>query len=240
MARMIPAYIADDKTSLAERRIFSQLKDDPDTAEWTVLHPLELARRGKKKPYGEIDFVVIMPGEGIICLEIKGGGISCEEGQWKTTNRHGQEFLLKKSPFAQARDSMYALRNSIMEHFGEGSRESRCPIGYGVVFPDAHCPPLTPEFERSDVIDFSDLRDRPISYCVLNIARKRLREFQPRGERPVPAHTEAKRISGFLRPDFERVAAKAAWLEEAEENLLRLTEEQYEIIDQLEDNPRCL
>ncbi len=240
MARIIPAYIADDKTSLAERKIFSQLKDDPDTAEWTVLHSLELARRGKKKPYGEIDFVVIIPAEGIICLEIKGGGISCEDGQWKTTNRHGQEFFLKKSPFAQARDSMYALRNSIMEHFGKDSREARCPTGYGVVFPDAHCPPLTPEFERSDIIDFQDLRDRPISSGVMNIARKRLREFQPRGEKPAPAHTEAKRISGFLRPDFERVAAKATWLEEAEEKLLRLTEEQYEIIDQLEDNPRCL
>ena len=240
MAKIIPAYIADDKTSLAERKIFSQLKDDPDTAEWMVLHSLELARRGKKKPYGEIDFVVIIPAEGIICLEIKGGGISCEGGQWKTTNRHGQEFLLKKSPFEQARDSMYALRNSIMEHFGKDSRESRCPIGYGVVFPDAHCPPLTPEFERSDVIDFQDLRDRPIYSGVMNIVRNRLREFKPRGEKPAPTHPEAKRISGFLRPDFERVAAKATWLEEAEEKLLRLTEEQYEIIDQLEDNPRCL
>ena len=240
MAKMIPAYIVDDKTSLAERKIFTQLKDDPNTEGWTVLHSLELARRGKKKPYGEIDFVVIIPKEGIICLEIKGGGISRENGQWKTTNRHGQEFFLKKSPFAQAKDSMYALRDSIIKCFGKNSRESQCPIGYMVVFPDADCPPLAPEFERSDVIDFSDLRDRPISSSIMNIVRKRLREFQLYKEKTMPTHPEAKKISNFLRPDFERVLAKGPWLEEAEQELLKLTEEQYETIDQLEDNPRCL
>lgn len=237
---MIPAYIVNDKTSSAERKIFDLLKKDPDAKGWTVLHSLELARRGKRKPYGEIDFVVIVPREGIVCLEIKGGGISCEDGQWRTTDRHGEESVLKKSPFAQSKDSMYALRDSIRERFGEGSRESRCPVGRMVVFPDADCPPLTPEFERCEVIDSSDLRNRKMSSSVMNVVRRRLREFQPIREKPVPAPSEAKKISEFLRPDFERVQAKGPWLEETEQELLRLTQEQYEIIDQLEDNPRCL
>ena len=234
---MIPAHIVDDKTSLAERKIFDLLKEDLGTKGWTILHSLELARRGERKPYGEIDFVAIIPKEGIVCLEIKGGGISCEDGKWKTTNRDGEESVLKKSPFAQSKDSMYALRYAIREHFGEGSRESQCPTGSMVVFPDTGCPPLTPEFERSDIIDSEDLRNRLISSCIMNAVRKRLREFQQREEESVPTPSEAKKISKFLRPDFERVPAKGPWLEETEQELLKLTEEQYEIIDQLEDNP---
>jgi len=47
--------------------------------DWTVLHTLGIARRATG-PYGEIDFVVIIPGEGVICLEVKGGRLSCEAG----------------------------------------------------------------------------------------------------------------------------------------------------------------
>ena len=218
MAKMIPAYIVNDKTSSAERKIFDLLKKDPDAKGWTVLHSLELARRGKRKPYGEIDFVVIVPREGIVCLEIKGGGISCEDGQWRTTDRRGEESVLKKSPFAQSKDSMYALRDSIRERFGEGSRESRCPIGRMVVFPDADCPPLTPEFERCEVIDSSDLRNRKMSSSVMNVVRRRLREFQPIREKPVPVPSEAKKISEFLRPDLNTYRQKALGLKRRSRN----------------------
>ena len=53
MAKMIPAHIVDDKTSLAERKIFSLLKEDLDTEGWTVLHSLELARRERENRTGK-------------------------------------------------------------------------------------------------------------------------------------------------------------------------------------------
>ena len=251
MAKMIPASIVSDKMSKAERdkiraelKVFNLLKDDPYTEKWTILHSLELARRGKRKPYGEIDFVVIIPKEGIICLEVKGGGISYdkEKGQWKSRDYDGKEFLLSRSPFVQSRDSMDGLRNSIIQHFGEGSRESQCPTGCMVVFPDADSPPSMPGFESCDVIDWRGLRDRPISSSIMNNVRNRLREFQRsrKREEPVPIPSEVEKISKFLRPDFECIPAKGPWLEEEEQELIRLTEEQYERIDELADNPRCL
>ena len=72
MARMIPARIDDAVESSAERRIFDLLQTDPGTNGWIVLHSLGLARR-RTGPFGEIDFVVIIPGEGILCLEVKEG-----------------------------------------------------------------------------------------------------------------------------------------------------------------------
>jgi hypothetical protein len=182
---------------------------------------------------------LIIPGKGIICLEVKGGRVSCEAGTWRTIDRRGNVAALKKSPYLQVRESMFALRKAIISHFGEGAPESRCPIGCGVVFPDVSCPPLTPEFERSDVIDFEDLRG-PISKSILRIAHHRLREFQPRGGEPVPRPSEATTIRNFLRPDFDQVVARGISIERTESKLLRLTEEQYARLDELEANPRCL
>ena len=110
---MIPARIDDDRVSAGERRVFRLLENDPATTDWTVLHSLGIARR-PTGPYGEIDFVAIIPGEGIICLEVKGGRLSCEEGVWRTMDRHGNVATLKKSPFLQARDSMFALRDALV------------------------------------------------------------------------------------------------------------------------------
>ena len=223
---------------MAEQRIFSLLEKDPATEDWTVLHSLGLARKANG-PYGEIDFVTIIPAEGIICLEVKGGRVSCDAGIWRTIDRHGNNVMLKKSPFLQVRAAMFALRDAIKRYFGEGTAEAQCPIGCAVVFPDVICPPLTPEFERSDAIDSDDLRN-PISKSVMRVARKRLREFQPRGGGQLPTVSEAKAIRRFLRPDFEMIVAKSVSIERTEARLLRLTEEQYTRLDELEANQRCL
>ena len=238
MAKMIPVRIDDDRVSAGERRVFGLLQNDPETTEWTVLHSLGLARR-PTGPYGEIDFVVIIPSQGIICLEVKGGRLSCEAGVWRTRDRYGDVATLKKSPFLQARDSMFALRNAMARQFGESAPEARCPIGCAVVFPDVPCPPSTPEFERSDAIDSDDLQF-PISKSIMRVAKHRLHEFQPRHGHRLPSAAQAKKIRNFLRPDFDLVIAKGIQVGRIEEKLLSLTEEQYARLDELDANSRCL
>ena len=238
MAKMIPAHIDAATLSSAEKRVFDLLATDPGTEGWTVLHSLGLARRGNAA-YGEIDFVVIVPSEGIIAMEIKGGRVSCVDGVWRTKDRWGKDHELKKSPFLQARESMFALRDAMVGHFGVGSEEADCPTGYAVVFPDVSCPPITPEFERADAIDHEDLR-RPISASIRRAIRNRLRQFQRRRGKQLPTPTQINSIRNYFRPDFERVVSKSVTLGESEEVLLRLTEEQYGFLDTLMDNPRCL
>ena len=233
MARMIPSQMDSQTPSEAERRVFDLLKTDSATKDWTVLHSLGLARRASG-PYGEIDFVVIIPTEGIVCLEVKGGRVSCQSGNWQTGNH-----ILKKSPFLQAREGMFALRKALIQHFGEGTPESRCPIGCAVVFPDVLCPPLTPEFERADAIDLDDLKN-PISRSIMRVVRQRLRQFQPREGSQYPTLSEVKAIRLFLRPDFDMVVTRSVSIGRTEAKLLSLTEEQYDRLDELEANPRCL
>ena len=237
MARMIPGQIDDSVESSAERRIFELLAADLDAGGWTVLHSLGLARR-PTGPYGEIDFVVLIPNEGVLCLEVKGGRLSCEGGVWRTMDRHGRVSELRRSPFAQARDSMFALRDLIIGHFGKGTHEASCPIGFAVVFPDVICPPASPEFERSDVIDAEDLR-APISASIGRVAMSRLRDFQPRSGERLPTPSQLRAIMSYLRPSFDLVVAKSASLSRAEDRLMSLTGEQYDRLDELAANPRC-
>src|SRR5437868_13318635 len=106
MARMIPMVYDEGTASAAEKRIFHLLANDPELADWQVIHSLGLAQRSAG-PYGEIDFVVLTPCGAVICLEIKGGRVSCKDGTWTTTDRFGTVSYLKKSPFMQARDGMF-------------------------------------------------------------------------------------------------------------------------------------
>src|SRR5436190_1442478 len=120
MARMLPAAIDQATVSAAERRLFQLLKNDPATADWIVLHSLGLSRRGHK-PYGEVDFVVLIPRGGLFCLEVKGGRVACRGGEWETTDRNDQTERLRRSPFMQARDCMFAVRDSVL---------TRAPLGF--------------------------------------------------------------------------------------------------------------
>lgn len=235
MAKMIPNWI--DGAPGSERRVFNLLKNDPDTSDWTVLHSLMLSERGNK-PFGEIDFVVIIPGEGIVCMEVKGGGISVKNGVWRTKNRRGETNILKKTPFAQAQSSMFALKRYIENRgFGKALVRRCPPISYMVVFPSVNCPPPTPEFERWRVMDRNDIK-APISRSIYKFAKRSLQRFQPRRGSRLPSVSQAEAITDLLRPDFDRPAISQ--VEHIENRIEKLTAEQYAKLDELEENDRCL
>ena len=62
-------------------------ENDPDAKDWDVFHSLGLTRK-EDGLFGEFDFVVIIPGEGIVCLEVKEGRIFCIDGLWETKDRY--------------------------------------------------------------------------------------------------------------------------------------------------------
>ena len=74
-------------SALLSTEFLTLLENDPDTKDWDVFHSLGLARK-EDGLFGEFDFVVIILGEGFVCLEVKGGRIFCIGGQWKTMVRY--------------------------------------------------------------------------------------------------------------------------------------------------------
>lgn len=55
----------------------------------------------------EVDFLVLIPGHGIAVLEVKGGDVSLQEGQWRT--KYGK-VTRRIDPIEQARRAKHALR----------------------------------------------------------------------------------------------------------------------------------
>jgi hypothetical protein len=236
MSRMLPACYDQSTVSAAERRVFDLLKNDPATQGWVVIHSLGLARRGKK-PYGEIDFVVLVPENGIFCLEVKGGGVACNNGEWTTLNRQGKVERLKRSPFLQAREGMFALRDSLHRRAAVDFPRDLL-YGYAVVMPDVLFDVSSPEWEPWQAIDRAAMR-QALSTALLRLAHEQ-RRFHPGSPQGEPSAASMKAIQQLLRPDFEVVVSRGAQIEETEARLLRLTEEQFDVLDLLSENRQCL
>jgi hypothetical protein len=105
MAHLIPSF-CDDRTPAGERDVFNMLSAGPD--EWVALHSLDLApwNRGLRT---EVDFVVLVPDTGVLCLEVKShDSISFENGRW-----HPPE--IRRSPFKQASDGRHTFYRRLRE-----------------------------------------------------------------------------------------------------------------------------
>ncbi len=236
MARMIPAQFDSSTVSKAERKLFELIKHDPGTSDWVILHSLGLSRRGRK-PYGEIDFVVLIPGSGVFCLEVKGGGVACIDGRWETTGYGRRTETMNRSPFLQAREGMFALRDSVLERAPPGFPAGLL-YGYAVVMPDVVFAAESPEWERWQVIDNATLR-APIANALRHLATEQ-RRLHPHASPGEPTPATLRLLLQLLRPNFELVVTRGTRIEETEEQLLQLTEEQFHTLDMLAANERCL
>jgi len=236
MATMIPPIVS-SQTPGSERRVFEALKSGADTDDWTILHSLGISSE-YTGGFGEIDFVVIVPRLGIVCIEVKGGTVSQKNGTWYT-RRHGAPSPdeLKRSPFLQAQEGMWKLRSALATRFGQGSFEAKCPIGWIAILPDVDCPPVTTEFTRAEVIDQADMQ-QDISARIRTTPS--LVRLASRNDLCAPAAGTCKRILNFLRPDFDRIEMASASTWDAERRIKSLTEEQYDVLDAVSENAVCL
>ena len=125
-------------------------------------------RRRGTKPYGEVDFVVLIPRGGVFCLEVKGGRIACRDGEWETTDRNGQVERLRRSPFLQARECMFAVRDSVLTRAPYGF-PAGVVYGYGVIMPDISFQERSPEWEPWQAID-RDAMARSIAAPLTRLA----------------------------------------------------------------------
>src|SRR4051794_38662774 len=112
MATMIP-FVCDELTSRGELEVFRRLQDDPGTKDWIVLHSLGVARHVERVT-GEIDFVVIIPAKGVLCLEVKGSSaahlLRDDQGRWIYGPGRKPD---SRGPFRQAADGMHSVRGHL-------------------------------------------------------------------------------------------------------------------------------
>jgi hypothetical protein len=233
MARMVPRQPSTETKSDAEKRVFGRLRDEV-TDEWVILHSLGLATH-RRKPWAEIDFVAIGP-PGVICLEIKGGEVRREAGQWVFVDRHGNRNQKHEGPFEQVGSASAALYQWLKDR---SPWASRVIVGYGVVIPDA---PFT--VDGPDILTevLYDARDTDMGLgdyleAVADYWRQRLDSRRP----TEPVVLDPRRIGELvelLRRDFDLVPTAAVAVRAVNRELVRLTEQQRGVLRGLEENSR--
>lgn len=241
MARMIPPVIHQGCDSPGEIEVFERLRDDPATREWFILHSLDLANH-RRQVTGEADFVVIIPGKGVLCLEVKGcRSLQRANGMWYYgTNPKSDAF----GPFKQASDSMYSIRDRLLQR----KPDLKDVVFYsGVIFPFVEVSTESEEWHRWQLIDGSTFISEPLGEqveAILDRARvhmdrsKSAKWFNPKS--PAPDKGQCEAIASALRPDFESYESPKSRAERSEEELRKYSGEQLGALDSMEKNPRVV
>jgi hypothetical protein len=241
MAKMYPPQISPETKSPGEREVFTRLRDDPMTKDWIVLHSLDIATH-RSQITGELDFVVIIPTKGVLCLEIKAArSVRRENGSWY----YGLETRGdSRGPFKQAAEGMHSIKDKL---FTQAS-ELACVVFWSVVvFPYIEFSEQSPEWHPWQVIDSRKFTRNSMGQNlleVINQARKFLGSnpkatwFDPKSQEPYA--TSCKKIVNLLRPDFEYFESPASRTTQRQAELKRYTEEQYDALDGMAINPRVI
>ena len=215
--------------SHAERRLYPLFAELPD--EYTVFAGRRWHTKGvrdRKPRSAEADFLVAHAERGILVVEVKGGVIRYEPAtdRWFTNDNP-----LKRSPFAQVERTRYLLAEMLGQ---TGHRDVEWPLGEAVAFPDVRLRPgelpdgLLPGrvIDADDLDHLGDAVERAFETFAMG---DRAQGF---GRRGVKALTDAVAGSVAIRRHLGHVVA------EAEAEIIRLTENQYEVLESLDGNQR--
>lgn len=130
----LPAEICRDKKRSSEVKVYDNLKKLlPD--DYVVFYSVAWLTRGSgsirpedyaawlDKPYtgaypiGEADFVILHPRKGLLVLEVKGGRLEMESGNWFSRDRNNQLHDIH-SPVEQAKKNLCNYSASRGEYRG--------------------------------------------------------------------------------------------------------------------------
>ncbi|MQG08865.1 MAG: hypothetical protein FI675_00395 [SAR202 cluster bacterium] len=110
MAQMIPAEINPIyKKYSGERIIFESIKEHTPE-DWLAIHSLVNAESDTKLSGSEIDFTILIPNEGILIIEVKGGeNITYKNGKWDM----GKYDPRTEGPFKQVKGNLHEVINHL-------------------------------------------------------------------------------------------------------------------------------
>lgn len=241
MARMIPAVLSHNCSSPGEREIYYRLKHAPGTQEWIVLHSLDLANHSKQIA-GELDFVIIVPYLGVLCLEVKAHRrIRRENGLWYYGSSTKGD---PRGPFQQAAEGMHSLRSMLTR---ARPHLARVLFWSAVAFPYIEFDVRSAEWHEWQVIDSRLFRSLPFEQIVKSILLKARDHFASRPSGAwilnVPEQPDLQQcleIAEFLRPSFEIYESASSRISRIHADLKRFTQEQFAALDAMEDNDRVV
>lgn len=240
MARMIPAQIYRGNPSPGEKEIFRRLADDPNTRDWIVLHSLDIAGHVERVA-GEADFVILIPGKGVLCLEVKAASsIKREEGLWYYGRSPKPD---QRGPFKQAAEAMHSIRNRLLKQ----ERALAAVIFWSaVIFPYVEFGISSGEWHPWQVIDSTGFRRKPLSSLILEVLEQARTLLSSKGvywfdaTRNEPTSVQCEQIARILRPDFELFEPPHKKVKRLQKEVKQYTGEQFIALDVMAANPRVV
>jgi ATP:corrinoid adenosyltransferase len=206
--------------------------------DWVVVHSLDIAPWNRQHRT-EIDFLVIIPDLGLLCVEVKSHNrIWVADGTWHPTTS------IKRSPFVQSKDARYALAKGLARVWPHAEN---IPFGHCCIFPSA-------DFDLADTVAVRphELMDRRRFNALEGDAERcaELKEMfrtqlqEGGGQRPLAEPLSLPRIENILQaclPVQRRPpTAREEVLRREEEALLSLREQQRPVIQLAELNGRVV
>jgi hypothetical protein len=221
-----------------EHEIFKMLSEDSGARGWIVLHSLDIAEHVRTSQ-GEADFIVLIPNEGVLVLEIKSHkSIKIDERGWWLGNATKPD---KRGPFRQASEALHSIKDYLQ---GRDLANGLLFVS-AVIFTAVPFQIHSPEWHDWQVLDKERLHARPISLSLFNIVRKARNFYASKNlawmKHEMSASPEKlAKVLHVLRPRFAILSSPLERRKQLEDGLKRSTEEQLRIIDEAAENPRLL
>lgn len=232
MARMIPSTLTSDTVSPGEVDIFYALKDSPETKGWVVLHSLDIAKHISQVS-GEADFVVMVPGLGVLCLEVKAcQSLRREDGAWYYGSNPVPDY---RGPFKQSDGVKHSILEYLKKHIGP---HIKAPFFSAVAFTHLNFQEKPIEWHAWQVIDKARIDRDGISLCIVNALKSGRKYLESTGagawlkkDKKEPLISSINRIADLLRPEFEYFESPASRKQRAIDEIKKYTEEQFGALD---------
>ena len=163
--------------------------------------------------------MIAHPERGVLCLEVKGGGIECKHGEWFGIHDGVREGI--RDPFAQAIDHTYAMRRKLGGMPAKGG--GKLLIGHAVAFPDisVHGLVLAPDAPPELIVDRNDMA------TIDEAVERALAYHRPDGAKQVgPGANGMKKLREILAPEIRIEVPMAERFLDEEEKLITLTHDQ--------------
>lgn len=222
--RCIPEEPEFGEGQSAEKAVWEKLRQClPDDV--VLAHSVQV-RNGRAEH--ELDLLVLWPGVGLAAIEVKGGLVSINEGQWyQSGGKDGRHRI--QSPVAQSQSSTHAFKAWIGDQLGT-PLSSR--FAYMVCLPYTPVPAdwTMAGCPRSLILDDQDLTD-PAEHI------RRAIEQEGGGAIPL-ALTYADRIAARLAGTLQPVDGPPLSSQEMENRQDHLTEQQAVLLAATRDIPR--
>ena len=182
---------------------------------------------------GEIDFVIIHPQLGLLVFEIKGGDWEVE-GDEAYVHKEGRRIRAKESPFTQAHRNYQNLKKLFFEHphYRPGPGEKKqLPFnsGFAVGFPTHvyrfDLPPT--DADPRIIIDSEGLKN------IEKSIKQALETWAGGAVTLSLSETDQIKAKEVMQREFRLLPALWRTVEEQEEQLKRLTNEQFKLLEML-------